>query len=342
MNSGFEALSWDLRNENLFKTEALFLARKNDWSALFIEHFLSVCADIVKLQSESSLPAISRIQYTMLNNDFIDRRYVSEVWGSDNAMYLDKKKCMVGEFDISFLFVYFNEMWDKLLSPRKRCKATDQEVVSFMSESLPHFYSYLISIARFAIAECVDKKPFVDIAKEDFFKVNVDDYMSETAETVYMEKKNKNAEDLSKWFSEKINYAYNHGDYSGLDFSGKEFINTDFRYVRFRDSKLNYVNFENSSLIGASFRNAEMEGCRLDNCYIFEADFSNANMKNASLIQTTGKVGSIDKKVWQFVGYLPVNFHNADLTGADFTGAKLTGADFTGAILSGADFTTRG
>ena len=340
MNSDFMNLSRNLRNESLLKTESLFVAQKTEWLALFAENFLSVCTEIVRQQRESSLPPISRMEYIMLNTNFINRRYIAEVWVFGKDRYIDKKQRMVGEYDVSFLFVYFDEMWGKLLSSRKRYlgNVKAREVTSFILESFSDFYSYLISIARFAIVECVDNKPFIDIAKDELFKINVGDYMAET-ETVYEENKNKNADDLTKWFNERLSYKYNYGDYSGLDFSGKEFMNTDFRYAMFRRAVLNRVNFNNSSLIGANFRFAEMEGCQLDNCFMFEADFSNANMKNASFKKATAKVGLIDENEWSFVGFLPASFRNADLTSANFTQSKLTGADFTGAILSNADFT---
>jgi uncharacterized protein YjbI with pentapeptide repeats len=82
-----------------------------------------------------------------------------------------------------------------------------------------------------------------------------------------------------------------------------------------------------------------MEGCHLDNSAIFEADFSNAILRNASFKNAKAKAGLINEKEWKFPGFLPTSFRNADLTDADFTGADLTGADFTGAVLRGTDFT---
>ena len=181
-----------LHNEYLLKIEDLFVANKNRWFAAFTEHFQSVCAEIVKLQNESSIPAISYLDYTMLYVNFIKRRYVAEVWVYGDKSYLDKNQRMVGEYDISFLFVYFNELWDKLLAERKRYvgKVTAREIKSFMIEALPDFYSYLTNIARFAIKDCVDKSPFADIDKNEKFMVNIGDYMAKT-ENIYTEQKNK-------------------------------------------------------------------------------------------------------------------------------------------------------
>jgi hypothetical protein len=62
-------------------------------------------------------------------------------------------------------------------------------------------------------------------------------------------------------------------------------------------------------------------------------------MKNANLINVYGKTGLPQEDEWQHMGFLPVNFRNAELTGANFTRAVLSGADFSGANLTGANFT---
>ena len=329
-----------LRNEYLLKAEKLFVAQKNGWLAAFIEHFQKVCTKIVTLQNENSLSVISYLEYNMLYSNFINRQYTAEVWVYGERQYLDKEQHMIGEYNASFLFGYFDELWDKLLSERKRYVGTvkSREITSFMIEALPSFYSYLASIARLAIVELVCKSPFADIIKNDRFRVNVGEYMAKT-EPVFTENKNKNACKLAKWFDDQLDNEYIFGDYSGLDFSGKIYDYIDFRYARFQDSVLNNTILVGSTLIGANFRNSAIENGRLDYCAIYEADFSYANLKNASLIGVTAKAGLPDDTKWKYVGFLPVSFRDADLTGANFTGANLTGADFTGAILADVDFT---
>jgi len=329
-----------IKNEYLLKTEDLFVANKKIWFADFTDTFQSICAKIAKLQNESFIPSISYLEYIMPHANFINRRYAAEVWVYGDEWYLDKNQCLVGEYDLSFLFIYFNELWDRLISARRRYigKLTVQEINSYMMQALPDFYSYLISIARFAIKDLIDKKPYTTIAKNELFRVNIGDYMGRT-EPVFTEMKNKNADKLMQWFSEQLEDKYFFGDYSGLDFSEKSFPKTDFRYAQFQDSVFYETSFIGSSLIGANFRNANMEKCRLDNCLIYEADFSYAILKNASFANTYAKAGLSDEKIWQSVGLLPVMFHNADLTNVDFTGADLTGADFTDAILEGTNFT---
>ena len=339
MHEDFTTQINNMRNEYLLKTEELFVANKNRWFADFSGHFRDICIKIRKWQDESVLPAISYLEYTMLYSNFINRRYVADIFVYGDKSYLDKSQRWIGAYDISFLFVYFNELWDKLLSERKYYvgKVSAREITYFMLRALSDFYSYLTSIIRFTILSFADESPIANIDKNESFIANVGDYMAKT-EPVYKEKKYKDAKKLIDWFGEQLYSKYIFGDYAGLDFSEKVFSNTDLRFARFSGAALKDTNLGGSSLIGANFRNADMERCRLDNCTIKEADFSNATLKNASFRYTRAKVGLTNEKEWEFVGFLPTIFRNADLTNADFTGADLTGADFSGAVLIGANF----
>jgi len=203
MHDDFIRFANTMRNEYLLKTEALFVSQKQKWGNAFRDNFCATCAEIAKLQDELALPAISNMEYTMLYTNFVNRRYFSEIWVYGDMRCLGKNQRMVGEYDISFLFNYFDELWDKLLSTRKRYvgKVSAREVTAFMLQAIPDFYSYLIKIARFSIAGRVDKEPYTDIAKNEVFRVNVGDYMAKT-ESVFIEKNNKDAGELTERFSE--------------------------------------------------------------------------------------------------------------------------------------------
>lgn len=341
MNEEFIINAYALSNDNLLKTEELFVTHRRNWVARFAGHFRSLCAQIRKSQDEAALPAISHLGYTMLYTNFIDRHYVADIFVYGEDSYLDNDQRSVGSYDLTFLFGYFNELWEKLLANRKRYvgEVSSQDVTSFMFHVLADFYSYLTSIARFAIAECVDGKPYADIVKNDEFEIHVGDYMA-NSEPVFTENMTKNANKMAAWFSKKHDYEYVFEDCSFLDFSQKDFSNTILRYVQFRKTILNDASLQDCSLIGANFRHAQLENCRLSKSVIHEADFSFANMRNSNLSRVRGKVGIPNKNEWQHVGYLPVSFRNADLTGADFTYANLTGADFTDANLTDTVFTS--
>ena len=340
MNEDFIKRANIKRNEYLLKTEELFVANKNRWFADFTCYFKDMCYKLRKWQDESAISEVSYLEYTMLYTNFLNRCYTADIFAYGDKSYIDKSQHFVGHYDISDMFVFFDQLWDDLYSMKKQHVGLipAQEVTNFMMETLHDFYSYLAVIARSAIKECTDKSPLNGIIKNEVFMVNVGDYMFKT-ETVYAEKKNKNAYKLAGWFSAQLKNKYFFGDYSNLDFSEKAFLSTDFRFACFRGSTLHNTAFDGSTLFGVNFRNANMEGCSLNNCSIHEADFSNAKLKNASFRYARAKAGLANKKYWKYVGFLPANFRNADLTNADFTKADLTGADFTGATLTGTIFT---
>ena len=340
MHNDFLILADIKRNEHLMKTEELFVTQKSEWFIDFANHFRTICEHIQKLQKDSILPTISYLDYTMLYTNFINRQYTADVIVYGDKNYLDKNQHLIGSYDISYLFTYFDKLWDDLINLKRHYikQATAKEVTAFMLEEVSSFYSYLATIARSAIKKCFDKSHFTCIDLNEEFTVNVGDYMAKT-ETVYMEKKNKNANRLAEWFEQRLIGKYIFGDYSGLDFSDRAFMNTDFRYAIFQGSTLKNTNFEGSSLIGVNFRNANIEGCCFNNCSIHEADFYCAKLNGASFINARARVGCADEKEWRYVGFLPIIFCYADLTNTNFTDTNLSGADFTGADLTGADFT---
>ena len=169
-----------MRGGYLLKTEELLTANKDAWTAAFAEHFISACTRIVKMQAEQSLSALSYLEYTMLYTNFIDRRYISEVWVYGQESYLDRNQRAVCEYDVSFLFVYFDELWGELTALQRQYsgRISAQDITAYMLRALPDFYSYLADIARLALAECIAGEPFISIAKNNIFMINTGDYMA--------------------------------------------------------------------------------------------------------------------------------------------------------------------
>ncbi|MCL2152244.1 MAG: pentapeptide repeat-containing protein [Oscillospiraceae bacterium] len=316
------------------------MAQKQNFFSTFAEHFRATCDEILQLQKNAAVSAVSHIEYTMLYTNFASRRYVATIMVYGKDRYCDKNQRMVGEYDISPLFVYFNELWEKLLSERRRYggSVSAKDVNSCMVKALPSFYSYLFCIARFATRDSVHEKPFTDIAKNDVFRLSVGDYMVKN-EPVYVRSTNKDAATIAAWFEGLYPYDYSFLDSEELDFSGCSFVTGKLKHVQFNKSILTESIFDNATLRGANFRGAQMGKSRLDFATIHEADFSHADLKDASLRSVRGGSGLSNPKKWQHVGYHPVSFRNADLTNVDFCSAYLRGADFRGAILSDVNFT---
>jgi hypothetical protein len=254
MNKDFTNLANTLRNEYLFKIEDLFVNNKQAWTDAIAKHFLAICDEIKKLQTASELSAISYLEYTMLYSNFINRQYKTEICVFGSESYLDKKQCIIASCDISALFIYYDELWDKLISARKRYvgQVSAQYIKSFMLQTLPDFYSYFTKIVRFAVMGCMPNERFADIMKNDVFMVNVGEYMGLT-EPIYTENKYKDVKKLVEWFKEKAQNEYTFGDYSGLDFSECILKKTDFRYASFRGACFKMLPSLVLTLMGQAF-----------------------------------------------------------------------------------------
>ena len=349
MNKKFEITFNILSKRNLSKTKKLFIAERKKFLSLFEENFCDMCAEIVKLQNKSIVSAISRMEYTMLNTNFIERNYIAEIWIYDDYRYCDKKQRTVGHVDISSLFVCFDELWERVISERKRFvnKVSSNDITECMLKALPVYYAYLNDIIHSAIASCLDKKSFTDIIKNDLFRINVGDYMAKT-EVMYSFNKNKDVNSLAKLIEEKNYYSFAAEDCSDLDFSGCSFTRPKLKYGHFRNSVLNDAKFYNATLTGANFRDTQMERSVLDYSFIYDADFSYANLKYASFRYALGFNNMLYSESLKLVSCFPVsfcytdltnvNFQKADLTGADFNNANLTNTNFVGAKLDNSDF----
>jgi uncharacterized protein YjbI with pentapeptide repeats len=339
MHKDFIAYANIRKNEYLLKTEELFTKNKSIWLSEFNRHFREICKCVQMLQTRSELSALSYLEYTMLNANFINKRYIAYIMAYNDKSYLDRYQRLIGTYDVSFMLVYFNMLWDDLINTKRRYAGlvSAQDVTTIMLQTLPDFFSYLINIARFAIMEECDSTSLGGICKNKVFEVKVGGYMV-PSETVYSETKDKNAYELIEWFHEQLDREYIFGDYSDLDFSGESFEGTDFRYARFQNSVLKNTSFRDSSIIGVNFCNADMERSLFENSSIYEANFSDTILKNAYFNNARGKAGLADKENWEFAGFLPVRFCNANLDGADFSQANLAGADFSHANLSGTNF----
>ena len=120
MNEDFINQAKKKRNEYLLKTEELFRTQKNRWLADFAKHFCTICTQIRKGQDESTISAITNLEYTMLYTNFINRCYYAEVFAYEGQDQLEKPQLLIASYNISFLFIFFNKLWDDLLALKRR------------------------------------------------------------------------------------------------------------------------------------------------------------------------------------------------------------------------------
>jgi uncharacterized protein YjbI with pentapeptide repeats len=141
------------------------------------------------------------------------------------------------------------------------------------------------------------------------------------------------------------------------DFSGKSLDNLDFSNLDFKQANLSGTNFFGAKLVGANLSGANLSGTRLDLAWVMRANFTNADLSNASLLRLVVSSG-LDIAPAEAPVFKGANFSGAriigrwsrlDLSGANFTDARmgadmrnqsmgLARVDLSGANLSRANF----
>ena len=339
MTEEFYQYASALNTRKLFEMETIYQEHLDDFIPVFQNHFHKICENICRLQAEKEIGEISYLEYTFLFTNLIQKKEIAEVRIYNHNWYFDAGQRIVGSFDYSFVFTKYRELWNEVMSSRKRFAGTvtAQEAISFLLTCASTFYRYVASIFRYSILPCVETEPFVSIQRADEFEINVDEYMAYT-EAVYKENRTRTSTDALDWFSLREEFSYAFEDFSGLDFSGADLSEIDLRYSDLRNATLNGTDLQDSLLYGTRFCHANLRGADLRYCQIHEADFSGADLTDACLHATKGYRGVPDTKDWTLTGFRRINFQNANLTRADFSRTKIHDADFTGAIMDGAKF----
>jgi uncharacterized protein YjbI with pentapeptide repeats len=120
--------------------------------------------------------------------------------------------------------------------------------------------------------------------------------------------------------------------------------------VNLEGEDLSWLNFNFIDLSDARCAGAAFRACRFHGVWMFDADFTGADLTGAQFHSDLGESTShlnnaefADAKLCrvnaQYVTAEGACFLDADLTDAKFNGADLLDAVFDGAILQGADFT---
>ena len=181
-----------------------------------------VVAAVVTAVAALLFGRIAVVARLMLNSNFVNRHYFTEIFVFGDNCYLDKNQQFIADHNISFLFVYFDMLWDDLLALKKMYSenVSAQDVKLFMMQALPEFYSYFALLLRYSFLACIVNNPIDNILKSDRFNLNVGDYMART-EPVYKEQRYKDARKLATLFSERQYGKFSFGDYSYLVFPRK-------------------------------------------------------------------------------------------------------------------------
>lgn len=117
-----------------------------------------------------------------------------------------------------------------------------------------------------------------------------------------------------------------------VNLAGKSLRNLDFSHVDFSGADLHAANLFGTKLDGANLKGANLTGANLNLSWLIHADFTGANLTDASLVAPVVAEGLAAKP-----GEIPI-FKDANLSGARvqarFTAGDLRGTKFVGADLS--------
>src|SRR4029077_20462876 len=105
--------------------------------------------------------------------------------------------------------------------------------------------------------------------------------------------------------------------------SGKDLSDLDLGGLDFRRTGLRGANLFASKLVSSDLRGANLEGANLNGAWLMGADFTDAQLRGASMLSLVVLGGEVKK--------MP-SFKNADLRGIRMI-ADLPGADLSGSIL---------
>jgi len=340
MNKKYEQFALRLEKQKLFEMEEQYQHHLTEYVLPFQKHFQEVCENISKLQRSGILGEISYLEFTLLYTNLLQKKDAAEVRVYNDNWYFDSGQHIVGNFDFSYLFIKYRELWKELFSARKRFSGAvaSHEIKSFLLSCAYSFYRYVIAVCRFSILSCIESEPFRAVQRADEFEINIGEYMAYT-ETIYKENRKRKANDALDWFSSRLEFEYAFEDFTELDFSGASLSEIDLRYADLRRSKLVGTDFCGSMLLGTRFCHADMAGANLRYCLIHEADFTGANLAHACFTSAKSSAGIPSGQTeWKIPGYRQVSFRHANLTNADFHKANIQEADFTGAVMDGALF----
>jgi hypothetical protein len=195
MNERYLERAAVMLNAALIKTDGHFRENFPRLSAEFAENFKKICGETAGLQESGNLGDIAYIEYTMLRTNLINKDYAAEVRVYGGDWYLDKEQRALGRFDISSLFKYFDGLWTELykLQVSYTGKISALDTAGFMMDAAAKFYSYVITLCRFSVLDCIEQDYFKKIKKSPQFEINAGEYMART-QSVYKENAEKDRE----------------------------------------------------------------------------------------------------------------------------------------------------
>ena len=333
----YEEEAEPLLNQVLSDLERDFMSNHSAWKKNMVMNFKSYWESIQMVQSKKECSA-GVLMFLILRTRLLERDYRYKVVLYDEEWYVHPYED-VGDLDVSFIFCYFNQLWDMLLVKYAHYynKITEIQIEQIMLRLIEPFHQYVVALLNQSLMDGLDLDAYNAVKKADIFQIQAGELM-EPCDVVFIQERNKKTYQKVAWLEKKLDLEYCNGDLSNLEFDRLDCRALDLRYANFSYSIMKNASFWSCIMVGTRFRNADLSGALLAFCNLSNADFRDCNLENAYLEGCICYTGKKDWNQWSPTGFCETSFFNANLMRADFTRAVLHGADFRRAKLDGVKF----
>lgn len=238
--------------------------RNIDWKEQFLLGFKKVCESIEQCCSDEDYEPYYLV-FHLLRTRILENNYQYEVRIYNQEWYLEEG-IYVGEFNVEFIYHYYGELWNQLMSERLKYvrKINESDIQFIMLETIGEFHLYIIRFFREHIMAAIRTEEYISLTKGNRFVIKTGEYL-EIGDFVFVEEKNKDYVKLVEWLDEqKEGDVYTFEDLSGIALKDKHYTNLDLRYVNFSNARFENVTFRKCKLEGARFYGCDMDEVEFD------------------------------------------------------------------------------
>ncbi|MEC1180066.1 pentapeptide repeat-containing protein [Metasolibacillus meyeri] len=323
----------------LLALEDFFQANKERLAAQFQQDFQAICQALKQQQIQQQKEPLGHITFSLLRTELLAGRYTSLVEGTNGEWFFDTKP-IVTTYDAGWALQFLTQLMTELAQYSQTFMGviSQADIEGIQLREASHFYQYVMSLARYALADIEKCPAFKELGCEPLIEIRIGEFL-DNSEVVYAtDVSQKDAQEIKGWLEQKVEDDYAYEVFHQLDLSSGNYEQLDARYAFFHQVNLSNSRLTGSALIGASFRDSHLTKADCSFSAIHEADFTGCQLQGVNFEQVQGASGLVDRQQWLIPGYLPVRFTAANLENANFTLADLQGADFQGAHLHKTQF----
>lgn len=328
----------------LVKTYEQLKARRDEYTKIFLDHYIILYEKIVTLQKERE-KNIGFIHTHILRTGVYFGDYTINLSAYDQQWYLDKEPIVV-EFELKEFFTYLQQLeqiYKNKVKPYVR-KLTAADAIVAKQKELKYYLHFLTHITHRAIAQSTKTEVYKQIKTGDSLNFYTGEYRDNFSLSYKVDTLQQDQQQLRAFFENTDNTQRSKQKLMFSDFNTMNFEAIDMRFYN-----LSYANFENAIIAGsdlsgcalaaAHFEYANMSHVTMQGCLIQDACFDYANLTLANLTACVGNLQQLTLEQPFIFGLYGVSFRGANLTDTDFTDSNLSGANFIDAIFNNTNFT---